>query len=536
VVATIPQVVSAHIGRQGTKPCLTDERNSLSTSSNATHNPKFIAFAVPFLGILGAIQGSAPNVNSTALVSVRKALDLTGGGFAFAASAQTIAIAATVITTGLLAERLGRRRVLMVALLVGAAGSLITAASTSSIIFFIGQLITGVGMGAVYGSAFGFIQAVAKQGKLAAALGLFGATVGLTTVFISFGGAVLIGVNWRFGYVLFVALSVLAFLLTPIILPTVTKIKTKSLDLFGQLVLGVGIIAFLYGVSQLGVSLTAPGTTVPLAVGFVLLAGFFIFEAKSKGAFYPVRLFRTPVFLAAVFAGFIYNFGTAVVFLQTTNLWQYVTDVPTSEIALWQLPLTAAGIVGAIVTGRLMSKGLSDRAALLSGAVIAVTGFVILALVSSQKSFLAFLPGTVLAGAGLVIVSVPFGHMIINSAPPAQFGPVTSSRTTIGQFFYSIGLALATVMVNRLTVGGVTEKLTSAGVQPDTIGTAVTSLNQYVRTGDDPTTKLGKEALADAVVSYGGAFSTVMLVAAALMLIAALVATFLLGKQAKARQ
>lgn len=208
----------------------------------------------------------------------------------------------------------------------------------------------------------------------------------------------------------------------------------------------------------------------------------------------------------------------------------YVIAQERPDIAFWQIPITGAGVVSALIVGRLMTKKLTNRGAILVGSLITVAGLIALALASGQKSFIAFLPGTLLAGAGVVVVSIPFGNLIIKEAPPAQYGPVTSSRTTIGQFFYSIGLALATVMVNRMTVGGVTEKLSDAGVQSDQIGTAVTAINQFVRTGDDPTTQLGKEALADAATSYGGAFSTIMLVTAALIFVAALAATVLLRK------
>ena len=65
--------------------------------------------AVPFLGFLGAVQGSCPNIASTALVGASRSLHMAGSTQALAASVQTMAIAATVISTGLLADRLGRR-------------------------------------------------------------------------------------------------------------------------------------------------------------------------------------------------------------------------------------------------------------------------------------------------------------------------------------------------------------------------------------------------------------------------------------------
>lgn len=502
----------------------------MATTSTASvaKTPKLLGFAIPLLGIMAAIQGSAPNINSTALVSLTRDLNMAGGQVALAASIQTIAIAASVITTGLLADRLGRRKVLLAALLVGAAGSAISGLAPVSAIYLLGQAITGIGLGAVYGASFAYIHAVAKPGKLAAALGVFGAVIGLSTLIFTFLGGELVGIDWRFAFFVLTAASLISFFLVPLALPDQPKLKSESLDIVGQILLVIGIIGFLYGVSQLGSSLTAPATLIPLIVGVLVLVSFFVFESKNKKAFYPVKLFKSPVFLAAVLIGFVFNYGTAVAFLQTTNLWQYVTDVPTKEVALWQVPLVAAGIAGALVIGRLMSKGLSNRTAILIGTSMAVLGFVLLALASEQKSFLAFLPGSLITGAGVMIASIPFGNLIIREAPPAQFGPVTSSRTTIGQFFYSIGFAIATVLVDRLTIGGVTQKLTDAGVQPDSIGTAVTSINQYVKSGDDPTTQLGKEALADAATSYSSAFTTVMLISAGLMLIAGLIAALLL--------
>lgn len=51
------------------------------------------------------------------------------------------------------------------------------------------------------------------------------------------------------------------------------------------------------------------------------------------------------------------------------------------------------------------------------------------------------------------------------------------------------------VMIDTLTTGGVVAKLEAAGVQPDMIGTAVTSINQQVKSGVDPTTAAGQQAL-----------------------------------------
>lgn len=110
--------------------------------------------ALPLLGILAAVQGAAPNIAATALVSASRDLDMVGGDQALAASMQTLAIAASVISTGLLADRIGRRRMLVSALVIGLVGQSVVALAPSPLIYIIGQAITGVGLGAVYAAAF----------------------------------------------------------------------------------------------------------------------------------------------------------------------------------------------------------------------------------------------------------------------------------------------------------------------------------------------------------------------------------------------
>lgn len=471
------------------------------------------ALGIVFIAAVAALEGSAPNISSTALVSASRSLNMVGGTLALAASMQTLAVAATVITTGLLADRLGRRRVLMAALVVAIVGDLVVASAPTTLFYLLGQAIMGVGMGAVYGSCFAYIRVLANPKKLAAAVGLFSAVIMLATLLLTFAGGSLLSIDWRAAFLIEPVLCAAALVLVPILLPNQERIADPKSDYLGQAFLGLGIVSFLYGISELAHSLTAPTTLVPLAVGLVLLAGFFVRESRNEQRFFPVSLFRQPVFIAAILAGLVYNFGSAVVFLQVTNLWQYVNGLQTMQVAVWQIPMIGAGIVGALATGRLMSKhGATNRAALLVGGLMSGSGMVMLALFHSSTSIWGFLPGLVLAGGGVVVAAVPYGNLILKEAPAAYYGPVTSSRTTIGQFLYSIGFAVSTVLIDKLTIGGTVAKLDAAGVPPQQVGTGLDAVTAYAAKSTAPETSLGKAALADAITSYGDAFATTMVI------------------------
>lgn len=484
--------------------------------------------AIPLLGFFGAVQGSAPNIASTALVGASRSLDMTGSTQALAASMQTLAIAATVITTGMLADRFGRRLILMIALVVGMVGNLIVMVSPAPGIYLLGMAVVGIGLGAVYGSAFGYIKSLVKPEKLPSAMGLFMAVTMLCTLVLTFAGGTLASSNWRTAYLLIPAACILGLVLTPMLLPKVPTVGGTSFDALGQLLLGAGIIGVLYGISQLAKSFTSPATLVPIGLGIVLLAGFTIWERRYAQHFFPISILASPVFLAALCFGFVYNFGNSVSFLQLTNLWQYVDGLTTSRVAIWQLPLLFAGIISGLMTGRIIASGVSNRLTGLVGGVITAAGLVLLAIFHSSKTLVGFLPGSILGGAGVVIAAVVFGNLVLREAPPQYLGPVSSSRTTFGQFAYTLGFAASTVMVDRLTTGGTTARLQAAGVPADQLSTGLDAVTMYASQGTRPDTSLGTQALADAGASYGGAFQTTMIVTAAIVAVVAVLGWWLL--------
>ena len=475
------------------------------------------------------MQGSCPNIASTALVGASRSLHMTGSTQALAASVQTMAIAATVISTGLLADRLGRRSVLMVALIVGAIGNLVVLAAPSPTFYMLGMAITGIGLGAVYGAAFGYMAAVVPKQRMAGAMGVFTAVVMAGTVVLTFVGGSLASSHWRLAFLLIPVACMACLAVTPVLLPRVDRITGNKMDLPGQAFLLAGVVLVLYSASQFAHSLTSPRTLVPLVLGGLLLGTFFVWESRYEGHFYPVGIFRSPVFLAALCAGFIYTFGTAVAFLQVTNLWQYVNGLATAKVAVWQLPLLFAGIVAGLVTGRLMARGLTSRTAILAGGIVSAAGFTLLATSHGSTSLLGFLPGLVLTGAGVIIAAVPFGSLILAEAPEQFLGPVSSSRTTFGQFFYTIGFSLSAVVIDRLTDGGVVHRMEHAGVPANQLSTGLDAVSVYASKGTSPTTSAGKAALKDAVVSYGHAFSATFIIAGGLTLAVGIVAFVLLS-------
>ena len=474
--------------------------------------------AIPLLGALSALMTSDPTIASTALVHASRDFSMSVGLIITASSVSVMALSATVVSTGVLADRIGRRRTLMLAVIVASLGELVVALSPSPVVYLIGRLIAGVGLGAVFGASYAMVRAVVPTDRLSRAMGSYGAIGGIVGVVLAFMGGALAGVNWRLSFLVIPVIGLLLLLCLRSVLPDVPPTASGSLDVWGQVLLGVGTFGILLGLSQSSHGWLAPRTLIPLAVGVVSTGAFFVVEHRGSHPFFPVSIFRNTTFIAALCAGCVFSAGNSVTVLQMSNLWQYRTGLTPGQVALWQLPFLVAGIVGGYLAGRVMTTLLSPATVITLGAFMTSGGLVSLALAGEAQSFWSFLPGLLLTGAGIMVIALPSRMLILNETPREYFGPVTSSRTSFGIFFYTAGISLSTTLVASLTVGGLVRQMESAGASPARIGSALEIVETYVSSGLMPQSTSGVAMLSEGGRAYSSAYFTVMMVTALALL------------------
>lgn len=482
--------------------------------------------AIFFLGALGGTQAVDPTIASTALVSASRGLSMEGGMIALAASISTLVLAATVISMGLLGDRLGWRRLLTASLVVAIVGDVLAAVAPASVVYLAGRAVAGLGLGGVFAASFAFVRIITPRERVPAALGLYSAAGSVVLVTLSLLGGTLASIEWRTAFLIVPVACALYVLLARILLPETPRRPAGPADVTGQALLAFGIAGVLLGISHLSKGVTEPLFWGPTLAGVALLVAFVTVERRAPHPFFPVAVLRSPLFIGAVCAGFIYNFTQSSTILQFANLWQYVSGLAPVKVSAGTLPFLLIGIVAALVTGRLITRGLPDATVLVvGGALCALGGFATL-LHTAGSGYLTLLPALLLLGFGATMASIPYGGLIVKAAAgrfASFYGPITSSRTTVGQIAYAMGLALSTVMVDKLTTGGVVQRLGAAGVPPSRTGSALDSLGVYVRTGKDPATTLAEQTLSVAKESYLSSFRLTMIAVGLLALAAGVV-------------
>ncbi len=470
------------------------------------------AVGIAFLGIIGGTQSADPNINATALLRAAKSLDL-GNLTPLAASIASLVLAGTVIATGTVADRVGRKKVLSAGLVAVAAGDVLVILASGSAMFMLGRVIVGLGMGAVFGSVFAYVKHFATgKGGLLAAVGILMAAGFLTNVIVTFVGGLLAGIDWRVAYMLIPVVSLIVLVVGQFIVPgddTAERLK-GGWDLPGQAMMSLGIIALLVGVAHISAGLGSPLTWVPLVAGAVLLIGFVIWERhRAERAFFPAALFRSPIFIAAILIGLTCHLAYGAGLLSFTSLFQITVGLRGSALALAQLPFLLAGIVTAFVFTKVRGdSGRRGRGAMVIGTITTALGFAALAVPAwgGSDSYWSYVAGTILIGAGAMLASIPFGSMILESADATHLGPVSASRFSIGQFWMALGLAGSTVIIDGLARHDVQTQLgTRAAVDFETWAVSGGRVPEPARVLD----------VAGAV--YPGAFAWAMIIVAVLV-------------------
>lgn len=491
-------------------------------------------FAVLLMGAAVASQVGSQSVANVALVETSKSLGLQGGTQVIAQSISMVVLAATVITSGAIADRVGRRKVLLAGLALAAASQLLTAAAADPISYIVTRALTGLALGALLSCSFAFLPALAMPGKTAAAIGLYSAAVSGTVVIVTFAGSALASVNWRLAFVVGPVIAIVALPLLSRVIPAVERIRRENDDIPAHVLLIAGLGTALAGVLNASHGLTDPVTLVLLGGGAALLAIFAVHEKRSADPMFPIEIFAKPVFVAAVVIGLVTSFVNGGLNLQTLNLWQYVLKLSTTESVAAQLPAIVVSIIGAVVVGRWLSAGrLTWIRTVALGFALIVAGSVSLGLAALTLNVWVFLVPMTLLFLGCAASNVIYGQLIIAEAPKRKFGAVTAARAAILQMGAAVGACVSLIMLDAMTVGGVTERLQRDGESSAQISTGVDYLFAYTTTGVRSVNVLANQAFGVVDGAYAHAYLVFALTCGGVALAAGITATALLRRASR---
>ncbi|PPL20295.1 DHA2 family efflux MFS transporter permease subunit [Microterricola pindariensis] len=387
----------------------------------------------------------------------------------------SVVFAALLLTAGRLGDRLGRRRMLVVGILIFMTGSLLAALSVSGGTLIAARLVQGVGGALILPTTLSTVNATFRGRDRAVAFGIWGAVIsGMAAFGPLLGGWLTTAFSWQWIFIVNLPLGAIilvgAFLAVS---ETRAVITSPGLDVDGLLLSAIGFGGIVFALIE-GRSLgwwaptaefevfgwvwptSAPVSPVPVAgfIGIVCIVLFVFWERhrgrNGRSAILDLKLFSVPTF----------TWGNLTALCVAIGEFGLLFVLPLFIVNAMGLTTLGAGLVlaamgvGAFLSGasaRHLSERMGAPNVVLLGLGIEVVGVTLTALflhAGSAPWLIALL--LVVYGLGLGLASAQLTGTVLVDIPTEKSGQGSATQSTVRQ----VGSALGTALIGAVLAAG----------------------------------------------------------------------------------
>jgi MFS transporter, DHA2 family, multidrug resistance protein len=406
-----------------------------------------VLFALALATAVVTIDNTVLNV---ALPSIAQALHAGESQLQWIGNAYSLLFGGLLLTAGNLADRLGRRRVLL--------GGLAAFGCISALVVFVTGANELIALRALTGVAAAFVM----PSTLALLFRLFegparttAMTVWSVITVLGFvggpllGGAILAHFSWHAVFLLNVPIAAVAGVVAARKIPESADPTGEAADLVGAALsiatLGALVFTLVNG--------PVAGWTSPRAlggVGALLVAGvaFYRWEQRSAHPLIPLPLLRQASFSGPVFAEGALMFSITGLLFLLTQQFQLVEGHSPIEAGLRTAP-AAVGSLLASWPGVFVARRFGQHVAAGLGYLLCALGLVVAEL-ELTAPFWRLAVGLVIFGMGLRMAMTPIALAVVNALPKERAGVGSALNDTFQEIGGVLGVAILGSVLNSV--------------------------------------------------------------------------------------
>ena len=411
------------------------------------------------LALAGISYALLQSLVAPALPNIQHALHTSENSVSWILTAYLLSASVATPLIGRLGDMYGKERLLMIVLLLLSVGTLVSALATSLPLMLVGRVVQGAA-GGIFPLAFGIIRDEFPRERVAAAIGLMSALLGVG----GGAGVVLAGPivdHLSFHYLFWLPLIpvVIATVATHLFVPESPIRVPARVNWTGAALMSVGLAAVLVAVSETANWHWLSAKTLGcIAGGLVLLALWVRSESRSDHPLVDMRMMRIRGVWTTNAVALLLGFGMYSSFIllpqlvETPSRAGYGFGASVTGAGLFMVPSTLAMLIVGSQTGRL-EKLFGSKPPLLAGGALALLSFLMLAFTRGQ-SWEIYVAAALL-GSGIGLAFAAMANLIIENVGPEQTGVATGMNTvtrTVGGGFG--GAATASLLAATVGVSG----------------------------------------------------------------------------------
>ncbi|MFE3542785.1 MDR family MFS transporter [Nocardia sp. NPDC059177] len=386
-------------------------------------------------------------------------------------------LASTIVMPvyGSISDRLGRKPVLIAAIVLFLAGSVVGALAQGIGVLIVGRIVQGIGGGGLMILSQAAIADVVPARDRGKYMGLMGAVFAVSSVAGPLlGGWLTEGPGWRWAFWMNVPLGALAIAATVAFLhlPKVAATVRPKIDYLGMSLIAAATTAVVLVCTWGGGTYEwISPQIIGLGVGAAALAALFVFvESRAESPVMPLTLFKDRSFVLTTIAALMIGiamFG-AVGYMPTYI--QMVSGVNATEAGLLMIPMMGALLIASTFSGQVVSKTGRYKMFPIIGSVIMGVGLTLLSTMHANTATWVMCAYLAVLGFGIGLGMQILTLIVQNAFPARVVGTATASINYFRQVGATIGSAVVgSVFASRLAtllqekLGGVNDPSGAAG-------------------------------------------------------------------------
>ena len=406
-------------------------------------------------------------VLNIALPTIQKDLGATAGELVWAIDSYILAFAALLFTWGALGDRYGRKRILVIGLIIFGLASAASAFATTPGMLIAFRAVMGVGGAAVLPTTLAIITVVFPPHERGKAIGAWAGAVGAAVALGPVLGGLLLqhpewsswitGNDWGAVFLINVPIVLVGLIGIWRVVPETRDPHPRRLDLIGLVLSVAGLTLLVYGIIHASSTLDWLDVSVlgPMAAGIVVLAIFLLYEARSDHKSFDVSLFVNRGYAISLSAVTLAFFALSGITFTLPFYLQILRGYDTLIAGLCFLPFAVGQILAAPRSAAMVLR-FGYRAVMTTGLVLVAVSLIALVFVQLDTPLWIILAVFFVFGFGMGNVIAPASTVMQNVLPLARAGAGSAVQNTVRQVGGALGVAiigtvLATQYASRIS-------------------------------------------------------------------------------------
>jgi len=430
-------------------------------TSGQGHPRRWAILGVLVVGLLIVVLDNT--VLNIALPTIQEDLDATPGQLVWAVDSYILVFAALLFTWGVLGDRYGRKRVLVIGLAIFGLASAACAFATTPEMLIGLRALMGVGGAAVTPTTLAIITVVFPPHERGKAIGAWAGAVGAAVALGPVLGGLLLehpewsswitGNDWGAVFLINVPIVILGLIGVWRVVPESKNPNPQLLDLVGLVLSIVGLTLLVYGIIDVSRVLvwTSPQVLAPIIGGLAVIAIFLWYEARSERRSFDVSLFRNRGYAVSLTAVTLAFFALSGITFTLPFYFQVLRDYTTLQAGLCFLPFAVGQLLAAPRSAKMVLR-FGYRAVMTTGLVLVALSMAALVFIQIDTPLWIALVIFFVFGFGMGNVIAPASTVMQNALPLGRAGAGSAVQNTVRQVGGALGVAIiGTVLATQYT-------------------------------------------------------------------------------------